>query len=815
MKIISRILLLAGIILFWWSTSQAVIINSGETFLNNPAVQLTLNLPTNCYQVQVQNESNTPIVSAPAATMSWNLSPGDGLKKVNVVYSYYSYYYYQCNPYSCNPYCCSHDWLGRCTGTCYNICYNTCQGQTSNTVSESAQTTLDQTPPSLTISTPTDNSHTTNQTLSVAGTTSDLNGIKDLLVGVTSLGGSSGGFLRTFGTTVQLNPGGNAITVVSKDNAGNSNTISRIVYYDMTVSVSTTGSGAGSVTSSPAGIDCGATCSASFPFGSPVVLFQNPGSSSGFSGWGVACSGTGNCAFSMSSDKSVTASFIQSPLVKNQRTGVGYSLLQTAHTEALNGDSIMALHTLPAATLMLDAVKNLTIEGGYAPDYATSTGLTSIFGPLTVKAMTRVNGLAIRPAASSAKAITAFGFTTPAAVGVVTEATHSIVISVPSGTNVTALVPTITHTGASISPASGTPQNFTNPVVYTVTAQDSTTQAYTVTVQFVAPYILPTTATDVSLGANSVLVDGTRAYIIEGTAFKVLDVSNPLSPVLIGSVIHGFTDLRVEAHAIYNNIVWCVRSSSGGYGAATYVFGIDVSDPLNPVVRGTLTLQTGTSLLANVSLIYAGYLLVHDYSRNLIYVINISNPLAPAVYSSWSVPNMVNGGPGVMMIDGTLLYLPCRENFTFRIYNIANLTAVTQVGSVPLPADSSGPPVKIGSYVYISDSSGLRVIDVSTPATPSIVGTLAVSSGYLKSRNGKLFSFDISTPTVRAYSLANPVAPTLETSSIVVVPAPSTSLTLSPLSFPAAAWVGNYLIGMTYGSAAQYNGARALNFPVN
>jgi hypothetical protein len=47
---------------------------------------------------------------------------------------------------------------------------------------------------------------------------------------------------------------------------------------------------------------------------------------------------------------------------------------------------------------------------------------------------------------------------------------------------VTALVPTITHTGVSVSPHTGVAQNFTNPVTYTVTAQDNSTQQYMVTV---------------------------------------------------------------------------------------------------------------------------------------------------------------------------------------------------------------------------------------------------------------------------------------------------------------------------------------------
>lgn len=52
----------------------------------------------------------------------------------------------------------------------------------------------------------------------------------------------------------------------------------------------------------------------------------------------------------------------------------------------------------------------------------------------------------------------------------------------PIGTSATSLAPVITHNGAAISPESGAAQNFTNPVTYTVTATDGTTEQYTVSV---------------------------------------------------------------------------------------------------------------------------------------------------------------------------------------------------------------------------------------------------------------------------------------------------------------------------------------------
>ena len=87
------------------------------------------------------------------------------------------------------------------------------------------------------------------------------------------------------------------------------------------------------------------------------------------------------------------------------------------------------------------------------------------------------------PDRSSAKEITTFTFgsLTPAVAGTIDD--NDITVTVPSGTDVTSLSPTVVVSPeATVSPASGTAQDFTSPVTYTVTAEDGSTATYTVTV---------------------------------------------------------------------------------------------------------------------------------------------------------------------------------------------------------------------------------------------------------------------------------------------------------------------------------------------
>jgi Divergent InlB B-repeat domain len=70
------------------------------------------------------------------------------------------------------------------------------------------------------------------------------------------------------------------------------------------------GDGSGKVTSSPAGINCGATCEASYEEGTKVTLTANAASGSTFTKWaGGGCSGSGKCTVTIEHNTTVTAVF--------------------------------------------------------------------------------------------------------------------------------------------------------------------------------------------------------------------------------------------------------------------------------------------------------------------------------------------------------------------------------------------------------------------------------------------------------------------------------------------------------------------------
>ena len=75
------------------------------------------------------------------------------------------------------------------------------------------------------------------------------------------------------------------------------------------LTVSITGTGAGTVTSTPSGISCPTICSFTFPPNTPVTLSETPGSNDAFSSWAGACTGSANCSVTLDASMSITANF--------------------------------------------------------------------------------------------------------------------------------------------------------------------------------------------------------------------------------------------------------------------------------------------------------------------------------------------------------------------------------------------------------------------------------------------------------------------------------------------------------------------------
>ena len=124
-------------------------------------------------------------------------------------------------------------------------------------------------------------------------------------VSVTATAASGSHFVDWSGDCSGTNPTYDFTSIDTPDKSCHAN----FAVDTFSLTVTKLGAGNGTVTSTPAGIDCGATCAYDFPVGTVVSLSAAPDSGSVFAGWGGACTGVGSCIVNITAPTSVSATF--------------------------------------------------------------------------------------------------------------------------------------------------------------------------------------------------------------------------------------------------------------------------------------------------------------------------------------------------------------------------------------------------------------------------------------------------------------------------------------------------------------------------
>jgi len=140
-----------------------------------------------------------------------------------------------------------------------------------------------------------------------------------------------------------------------------------------TLTISKSGTGNGSVTSSPAGINCGSDCTEDFKVGTKITLKAKADTNSTFTGWsGGGCSGTGTCAVIMNDDATVTAGFAaKTPDISVAQTSLDFGSVNVGKkiTKTLkianngSGDLLITLSGLEGTDFSIQGSSSVTIKG--------------------------------------------------------------------------------------------------------------------------------------------------------------------------------------------------------------------------------------------------------------------------------------------------------------------------------------------------------------------------------------------------------------------------------------------------------------------
>ena len=157
--------------------------------------------------------------------------------------------------------------------------------------------------------------------------------------------------------------------------------ISDVPVTRYTLTVTKVGTGSGTVTSSPAGINCGSDCSEAYNEGTNVTLTATASAGSTFAGWSGACSGTGECSVTMNADETVTATFnqqVQQYTLTVAKAGTGGGTV-TSNPAGINcgGDCSETYDQGTSVTLTATSASGSTFEG-WSGDVDCSDGVVTM-----------------------------------------------------------------------------------------------------------------------------------------------------------------------------------------------------------------------------------------------------------------------------------------------------------------------------------------------------------------------------------------------------------------------------------------------------
>ena len=247
-----------------------------------------------------------------------------------------------------------------------------------------------------------------------------------------------------------------------------------------------------------------------------------------------------------------------------------------------------------------------------------------------------ITGLSTTPQAN----ITGFSFAEQTTSALINQSTQTVEIQVLNGTNLTALIPTISVSdGATISPVSGVAQDFTNPVIYTVTASDFSTLNWTVSVTE-APLSNTVSIYDIQYTTNvsgnsiyygqSITTTGTVTAVVSGQGYYIQEAESAWSGIYVYTTANtpsvGDNLTITGTVSEYNNLT-----------EITLLTNIDTNSTgniINPIPTDFITANT------------------EAYESVLVSISNAQCTALADAYGVWSV----NDGTAVGKVDDIIYY---------------------------------------------------------------------------------------------------------------------------------------------------------------
>ncbi|MBC8754829.1 DUF5018 domain-containing protein [Kordia sp. YSTF-M3] len=272
----------------------------------------------------------------------------------------------------------------------------------------------------------------------------------------------------------------------------------------------------------------------------------------------------------LSSEKAIVSFSINNVDASINETDKTITLVLPGGTDITSLSPMIAISNTATISPNSDAAQDFSTPVIYTVTAADTSTVT-----YTVNVTT---GIAL----SAEKEITSFSINSVNAT--INETAKTVMITLPFGTDATSLSPTIVISNlATISPNSGVAQDFTNPVIYTVTAEDGSSVNYTVTVTVTAANLSnEKQITSFSINSVNGTINETAKTVMITLPFGTDATS--LSPTIVISNLATISPNSGVAQDFTNPVVYTVTaedSSSVNYTITVTVTQSTCADPSN------------------------------------------------------------------------------------------------------------------------------------------------------------------------------------------------------------------------------------------
>lgn len=197
---------------------------------------------------------------------------------------------------------------------------------------------------------------------------------------------------------------------------------------------------------------------------------------------------------------------------------------------------------------------------------------------------------------------------------------------------------------------------------------------------------------------SAVAVESTLSYAGEGTRLTVIDVADPNHPLPLSSLeLHGAVgDILVDGTNVY------VANEDQGLQI------VDVSDASNPVLAGAYPIQgKPESLYLDGSRIYLA-------ARQAgLFIIDVTNPADPALLGQYAGPVFD------VWVQGTNAYIVDGD---FKILNVTDPAVPSLITAYPTPGQAGAVQIA-GAKAFVADGSTFLILDITDPLNPVQVGS--------------------------------------------------------------------------------------------